>query len=881
MAKLNVNIGLSVNDKTGDTLRTAFDKINQNFTELYTLTGGTSTALTELAQDYAAPLFNHASHTNITVTYDDANNKILLTGTPAQVQSNWTASSGLGVILNKPTLFSGSYTDLTGTPTIPAAAAWPVTNTSGASGPTKVAIGQKAGDVTQGYSALAIGANAGETSQGNSAVAIGEYTGTTNQGDYAVAVGRSAGYTAQGANAVAIGRLAGYSSQPANTIILNATAVAVNGVSSQTNSFYVAPVRSATATANVVYYNTTTKEITYAAAGSVSSLVNGARTLSLGSDGTVTLPNFDILAGIGSKIKSALDIKIQAGAYYLSNLIPLYAEPFTIVFSISSAPDWATVVAVGDYVISGTCVMQITVVAAPNAGEWRITLSTTDFTGASDINGNSSWSFYKPGATNSIWTFGKDGKLTAPGNLQIDGGKIILNSAGNAYVESVDYGVNSANSAVNIFGGPYQKIKLRAGFGTEATWTLGTDGVLTLPGNLKFPNATVQTTAWTGGVSSLVNSTKTVTLSTGGTLTANLDSALGIQTSKTLTTNLIIIDGQNFVTERYVDAVASVIPAWSQRNSQQIEINLFVVDGSSTYTTLIGLPLGRVVIVTYQTASGNQSFTTVLSQQFTAQGQYDQQSRQRLSGRIDGTLPVGQTGIYTLNFPTYSTQSNTWNFDTYGKLTAPGNLQVDGGKIILNSAGNAYVESVDYGVNSANSAVNIFGGPYQKIKLRAGFGTEATWTLGTDGSLTLPDASVIASYKPVTVIAQTTTTRTITDQASAAYILFAETVDTANAYANGVFTAPYTGYYQFNVSIYFSTSVTLNSGSFFLIDSSDSTKRVTIMQDAWSGRYLHYSTVVQATAGDTISCFVLRNASGANIELASDCRLTIHRVSIS
>jgi hypothetical protein len=35
MAKLNVNIGLSVNDKTGDTLRTAFDKINQNFTELY------------------------------------------------------------------------------------------------------------------------------------------------------------------------------------------------------------------------------------------------------------------------------------------------------------------------------------------------------------------------------------------------------------------------------------------------------------------------------------------------------------------------------------------------------------------------------------------------------------------------------------------------------------------------------------------------------------------------------------------------------------------------------------------------------------------------------------------------------------------------------
>jgi hypothetical protein len=119
MAKQNINVGTKANDRAGDPLRTAFTKINDNFTELYTLTGGTSTALTELAQDYAAPLFNHASHVNITATYDDANNKILLTGVAAQVQSNWTASSGLGVILNKPTLFSGSYTDLTSKPTIP------------------------------------------------------------------------------------------------------------------------------------------------------------------------------------------------------------------------------------------------------------------------------------------------------------------------------------------------------------------------------------------------------------------------------------------------------------------------------------------------------------------------------------------------------------------------------------------------------------------------------------------------------------------------------------------------------------------------------------------------------------------------------------------
>ena len=35
MAKQTINIGSSANDGTGDPLRTAFDKINDNFTELY------------------------------------------------------------------------------------------------------------------------------------------------------------------------------------------------------------------------------------------------------------------------------------------------------------------------------------------------------------------------------------------------------------------------------------------------------------------------------------------------------------------------------------------------------------------------------------------------------------------------------------------------------------------------------------------------------------------------------------------------------------------------------------------------------------------------------------------------------------------------------
>ena len=54
-------------------------------------------------------------------SYTDLTNKPTIPA--AQVQSNWTATTGLGVILNKPSLAtvatSGSYGDLSGTPTIP------------------------------------------------------------------------------------------------------------------------------------------------------------------------------------------------------------------------------------------------------------------------------------------------------------------------------------------------------------------------------------------------------------------------------------------------------------------------------------------------------------------------------------------------------------------------------------------------------------------------------------------------------------------------------------------------------------------------------------------------------------------------------------------
>lgn len=79
MTKQVIQIGQAPNDRTGDPLRTAFSKINDNFTELYTLTGGTAADLKELAQDYAVEMFVNGEHSGVVVTYEDNLNRLNMT----------------------------------------------------------------------------------------------------------------------------------------------------------------------------------------------------------------------------------------------------------------------------------------------------------------------------------------------------------------------------------------------------------------------------------------------------------------------------------------------------------------------------------------------------------------------------------------------------------------------------------------------------------------------------------------------------------------------------------------------------------------------------------------------------------------------------------
>lgn len=94
----------------------------------------------------------------LSTEYNNYNNLINRPSIPAaQVNSDWNATGGISAILNKPTLFSGAYADLTGKPTIPTL----LQNLSNVSSATPVAGNFLRWDGTQWAPASAAGSGSG------------------------------------------------------------------------------------------------------------------------------------------------------------------------------------------------------------------------------------------------------------------------------------------------------------------------------------------------------------------------------------------------------------------------------------------------------------------------------------------------------------------------------------------------------------------------------------------------------------------------------------------------------------------------------------------------------------------------------------------------
>jgi hypothetical protein len=196
--------------------------------------------------------------------------------------------------------------------------------TGAVAGTTSVAIGNNASRDGQGTEAVAIGYLAGAAIQGSYAIAIGSTSGQ-GQGAQAIAIGRNAATGGQGPNSIAIGSTAGgnmgqYSiaiglqagSSAANSsIILNASGSPLTGVNS---GLYINPVRNDSGNVTYgVYYNTTTKELTYAtgSGGSTYSNTNVAAYLSSGTDATINAIN----ANVGTLYLGNISTNANLGAF--------------------------------------------------------------------------------------------------------------------------------------------------------------------------------------------------------------------------------------------------------------------------------------------------------------------------------------------------------------------------------------------------------------------------------------------------------------------------------------------------------------------------------------------------------------------------------------
>ena len=225
-----------------------------------------------------------------------------------------------------------------------------------------------------------------------------------------------------------------------------------------------------------------------AGGGGGSTLVNGANTVSLGSDGVLTLPGGR--TRIGASLDSDAIIANEDEAFAVVAQGTNGAVQIVWIEDLENA-ETSNLAAV--YVNSGN-LGSVRIATGANGGPgpnyWEFnnsgaltfpqgtTIATADGTDAFLIDGavDKDVQIYTySGETARGWSFGTDGSLTFPGDIKSNG--------------NINIDINLADS-------------------TLRRWSFGEDG------DLVFPDGTNQTTAWTGSttVSSLVNGSKTVSL---------------------------------------------------------------------------------------------------------------------------------------------------------------------------------------------------------------------------------------------------------------------------------------------------------------------------------------------------------------------------------
>jgi len=205
------------------------------------------------------PGYYYNSGTSGSPVWIRLNTSTLVTGTNSGETLNWNSATSKWQVTGTSALALGNGAGQTSQ----GIGAVALGNLAGNSnqGTHAVALGYGAGNYNQGTNAVALGNGAGFDAQGIKAIALGYGAGNLFQGTNAIALGNNAGLTSQGTNAIAIGNNAGVSSQASNSIVLNASGVSLDA---SNTGLFISPVRStAIPSANLLTYDAITKEVSY------------------------------------------------------------------------------------------------------------------------------------------------------------------------------------------------------------------------------------------------------------------------------------------------------------------------------------------------------------------------------------------------------------------------------------------------------------------------------------------------------------------------------------------------------------------------------------------------------------------------------------------
>ena len=145
----------------------------------------------------------------------------------------------------------------------------------------------------------------------------------------------------------------------------------------------------------------------------------------------------------------------------------------------------------------------------------------------------------------------------------------------------------------------------------------------------------------------------------------------------------------------------------------------------------------------------------------------------------------------------------------------------------------------------------------------------------------------MANYKKasVVVLANATGTQVLTNAASGTKLLWTEVADQTN-YAqsashltNNTFTAPYDGFYNISVSLYFGSNVTVSAGFISLVKNSNLASGIILTQGmGFIGAVQNASRVFKLVAGDTISVYAAQTSGADQTPDATNSVLSIVRL---